>query len=144
LTDSLLGELIENGLEIVDKQRLLTTFAPLIRASKDSLDEELERYRTLVSARWGENADRAFRSVGDIEVPLLLEGLYAQRAQETEKENVRLAERASSAEARAKVADKDKADLSRLRSKASEKHQKAVRKQRAAKSRPGKKRRRGK
>jgi hypothetical protein len=144
LTDLLLYELVESGIEIVDQTRLQTTFAPLINASKEKLPEELEKHRARLPAVFGEDPEAAFRDTGSIDVPLMLEGLYAQRAETLEVKVGTLQRRAEAAETRGRLTEAQKQELERLKREKSERRRKEQKRRRAAESRPKTKRRRRK
>ncbi len=142
LTNSLLWELAERGLAFVDSAKLLTVFSPLIDASRQRLDDELERYRALVSDRFGEESAQAFRDAPALDVPFLVDTYFAQRATALEAQLRQEQERASKAEAVARLSDKERRELARLTEKERQARAEAKRKKRAAESRKGKRRKR--
>ncbi len=78
LVNGILWELSERDMAIVDKQRLQTVFSPLIAASKEQLDIELNVHKMLISHRYGESAEAAFHEVKDIDLPIVMESYRAQ------------------------------------------------------------------
>ncbi len=142
LVSLLLYELSEQGVEVVDQERLRTTFAPLISASRDGLEQELEKNRVGVTALYGEGAENAFRDVRSQDAPFVLQGWYAQQAQVLTEEVGKLTTRAEAAEAKARLTDEERRQLERFKLEKRER-QRAERKRRAAaKSNPSKRRRR--
>ncbi len=144
LVGFLLYELVESGIEIVDQARLQVTFAPLINASREKLDEEIGKYRALLPAFYGEHPEKAFRDAGALDVPLMLEGFYAQHAASLEQQIEVLQKRTEALEAKGRFTEAQKEELERLRLEKGERRRKETKRRRAAASRPGKRRRKKK
>jgi len=89
LTNSLLWDLSQSGLAIVDRSKLQAAFGPLVRASKETLNAELIRHRTLVAEQYGVDADRAFSESDDLVTPVVLDGYYSQVSAKLEQDIVR-------------------------------------------------------
>jgi hypothetical protein len=138
LVGFLLYELVESGIEIVDRARLQVTFASLINASKEKLEEEIDKYRTLLPALYGEHPERAFRDAGALDVPLMLEGFYAQHAASLEQQLEALKKRTEVAEAKGRFTEAQTKELERLRSEKERRRRKETQRRRAAASRPRK------
>ena len=79
LTSSLLCELAERNLSLVDRKKLSNIFAERIDASKAKLAEVLEKHRELIAEAYGEPAIQDFREVDDLDVPILLENYETQQ-----------------------------------------------------------------
>ena len=137
LFDGLFGELSERGFTIVDKSRLQTVFSPLIDASKNKLQEELARHRTLIAQRYGERAEEAFGQVSDLDASTVMHSFYAQRTEELELRLERM-----STQTRTNLSDKDRQELEILRSEKAFRKQRELKRKRAAESNPKKKKRR--
>lgn len=141
LVSLLLYELKESGVEIVDRERLQTTFAPLISASRDSLADEVEKNRLLVTSLYGESAERAFRDVRAEDAPLVLQGFYAQQAKTLAAEVDRLAERVHVAEAKGKMSEAERKQFERLKLEKGERKRAERKRRAAAKGNPSRRRR---
>lgn len=124
LTSNLLFELTENNLDIVDKAKLRVIFAPLIDASKKSFDEEVLKHRVLISEKYGEQRSKAFSDIADIDVPIVYESYYAQKSADLERKQVE----ASKAEMTARISEKERAELEKLRLQEKQRQQKAKKK----------------
>jgi len=139
LTNSLLWELSERNLAIVDKSRLQGAFSPLIAASKEKLAEEMDHHRALISQRYGEAAVKAFNETSSLDVPIVLESYYAQKAEELARKLTEEEKRRKEAETIAKLSPKDREELERFRMEKKLRQKKALAKKRAVASRRGKK-----
>lgn len=122
LTDSLLLELAERDLTIIDKSKLEITFSPLINASSAKLEEVLERQHALISQKYGEDAEKAFRETSPLDLPLVIESYHIQRIEDLERKLEREQELRVKAQTTAKLNEKERAEFERL--KASEKARK--------------------
>ena len=144
LANSLWWELSERDLTIIDESKLKTTFSPLIDSSKEKLGEELDRHRALIATMYGEDGHKAFENARGLEVPTVLESLYAQEAKQIE----RLYEEEKGArivlQNHTALSEKERRELEVLRIEKKQRELKARSKKRAAKSRKrkGNKRRR--
>lgn len=132
ITNSLIWELHERNLAIVDKAQIQRTFAPLVNASKEKLDEELDQHRILISQKYGESALKALKDTPAVDVPLVLESLYAQTAEELTERLEREQKLRLEAQRRARVSEKDLSELEKLRAEKRIREQKARSRQRAA------------
>ena len=135
LTSNLLAELAEYNLDIIDKSKLRIVFMPLIDASKEKLNDEIEKHRVLISERYGEQSVKAFSDVYDLSAPVVLESYYAQKAADLERKLLE----ASKAEKHAKISEKERAELEQLRIEKKQRQQKKKKQQRRIASRPKKK-----
>lgn len=84
-TNALLWELSARSLSVVDERKLLVAFSPLVDASREQLDEELEHHRALLADKYGEDAIGAFEDIPKLATPIVLGSLHAQRAEELER-----------------------------------------------------------
>ncbi len=145
LTDSLLWELAERNLSVVNKEQMQATFSPLISASEADRDEQLQHHRALISQQYGEDAVQAFRHADPLDLPIILGSFHAQRAQAAETRLHEAEARRQEAEAKREEAEKTAkkavskvAELERYGSRRRDKKRKEVKRKRAAASRPGK------
>lgn len=120
LTDTLLVELEKRDLQIVDPAVLEITFSPLVNASREKLDEELEKHRALVADRYGQ---QAFEPVASTDAPIVLDALLAQEVEALSRALVASNARGKAA-AKAVLAGKERIELERYRAKSKEKGQK--------------------
>ena len=139
LTDSLLWELNERGYSIIDEEKIQTTFTPLINASKKKLEEEIENYRHLVSQVFGENHEHAYKEVNPIDLPIICDSYYAQKAQEFEDQLKMEQKRRVVAEKTQQLTEKERREFEILKAKVKAKKRVAASKKRAAKSNPKRK-----
>jgi hypothetical protein len=86
LTNSLLWDLSQSDLAIVNRARLQAAFAPLVRASRESMDQVLVKNRLLVAEHYGADSADAFHDTGDLEMPVVLDGYYAQVSSRLEQD----------------------------------------------------------
>lgn len=144
LTNSLLWELAERGLSIVNKSVLQRVFSPFISASKERLSEEIQHHRVLIAQRYGENGVKAFEDADSFDLPIAADSFYAQLADDLSQ---RLVEERSLRErelAVVKTAERSMGELALLRAREKIRHEKALTKVRSAAKKDGKRRRRGK
>lgn len=142
LTNGLVWELSERGVAMVDTSRLHAVFSPLVAASKEKLEEEVEHHRALIAQRYGEDAEKAFRELNELDVPIVLESYYAQRAEELAKRVADEERKRKEAQVQAKMSEKDAAELRRLRAEQTLREGKKRAKRAAAKNKRKRKRRR--
>lgn len=141
LVNGLLWELAERGLAILDRTRLQVAFSPLIVASRERLQEELESHRVLIARRYGEDADKAFTEASELDLPVVMDSYYAQKSAELEKQLMEEKKAREAIQAQASLTEKERRELAILQAKEKQRRQKALSRQRAVASRPGRKRR---
>lgn len=135
LTETLLWELKERGLAIVDRTRLRTTFQPQIDASREHLDQELERHHELIQSMYGISGEEAIRQAPDVELPLILDSITVQETEELHRRYEQEKASRIAAQAQAALAKKDREELNLLRSKEKERERRGKSRKRAAASR---------
>jgi hypothetical protein len=142
LTANLLTELSERNCDIIDKNKLYNVFAPLISASKEKLEEELEHHRALISNRYGEKAVSAFHETSSLHMPIVLESYYVQKTEFLTKELQKEKIRTVTMKAATELTEKERNELTRLRTEKRLKQTKAARKKKH--SNPKKKKKKNK
>lgn len=135
----LFGELSERGLTIVDESKFRTVFAPLVDASKNQLEEAVEKHRVLIEQKYGRKADEAFSQVNDLDASTVVHSFYAQRTEDLE---LRL--KKVTAQKQANLDDDERHELEVLRSERAFRKQRDLKRKRAAASRPKGKRKKKK
>jgi hypothetical protein len=138
LVDGLLWELAQDGFEVVDRARLLKVFAPSVEASVEYLSEQLEEYKALSAEQYGVDPRRAFAEA--LDAPLVERALLVQRASSAEEQQDRERIEKLAAQDRAKLSEKEMAELNRLRARQEERRRRAERRSRAARSKPRRRR----
>lgn len=137
--EQLLWELAQEGVEFVDRRTLLRKFSGVVEAAKDELTSAIKDRREYLVDKYGPNPEKAFADADPLDFPWI--------AKDVQKEALdRMAQRLAEAQKReevilagAKIADRERSELARLRTKQEQRHKKALRKKRAAKSRKGRK-----
>jgi len=135
LTSNLIFELTEYNLNIIDKSKLSFVFGPLINASKEKLKEEIENHRESIYEKYGAQSATAFSNINDLNAPVVIESYYAQKAADLEKKLIE----ASKAEKHARISEKDRIELERLRIEKKQRQQKKNKQERRSASRLKKK-----
>jgi hypothetical protein len=135
LVDSLLWELSERDMTIIDQNKLKITFSPLIAATKGALEEELIRHRSLIAQRYGEDAIGAFNEINNVDQPIVVANLLAQRANDLEEMLTKEQQLRIEAQQQAKISDKDRKRLAILESEKQQKKKRAQSRKRASQSR---------
>jgi hypothetical protein len=135
---SLLWELSEYGVDLVDRSRLQATFTPLIAASKEKRDEVMQLYRARISKVYGESADQAFAEVSDLDIPVALQSYYAQQAEELAEKLEEEQKRRVQAQAQGRLSQKERDELDRLRMEKKQRERRARAKRQAGADRKGK------
>ncbi len=115
LTNGLIWELAQRDLAIVDKTRLVATFAPYIAPAKEKLNDELDRHHLLISQYYGEDAAKAFRHADDLDIPIILEGLESQLTKELAEQLSKKSRLLEETQARARLTRKEQEELARFR-----------------------------
>jgi hypothetical protein len=141
LFDGLLGELSERGFAIVDRARMQNVFSPLVVASREKFNEEIETHRLLIANRFGEDPSKAFREVDDLEVPVFVHSYYIQKASYLEQQLQEEKKSRKVLESEQKLTVKERKEYEILKAERKERKKKALSKKRSTASRPGKKRR---
>jgi SIR2-like protein len=118
LTNSLLAELSERNLNIVDKSRMELAFYTLTSASRDRLDEVTNRNRVLISEQFGEDAANAFREISALDAPFVLDNFQVQRVEELERQVAFEQRQRIAAQTGAKLSEKERQEYDRLRAEA--------------------------
>lgn len=139
LFDGLLWELSERGFAIVDRTRLQNVFSPLVVASRTKFQEEMETHRALVANQFGEDPNKAFKEVNDLEVPILVHSYYIQKAAQLEEQLEEEKRVRKSLETQKKLTGKEREEYESLKAKEKKRKHKVLSKKRAAASRHGKK-----
>lgn len=137
--EQLLWELTQEGVEFVDRKTLLRRFSGVFEAAKDELQSTMRDQREHLVDRYGPDPSKAFSDVDPLDLPTVAREVnqlalarMGQRVADAQK-------REAAALAAAKRSQKDQDELVRLRTQQQMRHKKALRNQRAAASRPGKK-----
>lgn len=118
LTNSLLAELSERNLNIVDKSRMELAFYTLTSASRDRLEEVTNRNRVLISEQFGEDAANAFSEINSLDAPFVLDNFQVQRVEELERQVEFEQRQRIAAQTGAKLSEKERQDYDRLRAEA--------------------------
>ena len=130
LTNGLLWELSQGGGDFVEYGQIEKVFYGQIHAAKEQLKEELDTHRLLVAEEYGEDAEAAFSSVRDVDLPVVLRSFIAQKAVVLEQQVEIERKGREAAEKRALLRDKDAKALVRFRQKQEEKARKRRKKRR--------------
>ena len=138
LFSGLFWELSEHGLAIINKSTLQTAFAPLVTASTSQLQEEVKKHQVLISQRYGENADKAFSKVNDLDIPIVMHSFYAQRVETLEQRLKKVASQQKN------LNDDERHELEIFRSERAYRKRRELKRQRALESRPKGKRKKKK
>jgi hypothetical protein len=144
LFDGLMLELEQRGYSIVDKSTVQRAFSPLIDLSRERLQEEIEKHRTLTATMYGQESAKAFQAVSAVDLPLVLNSFYAQRAQRAEKALVTERNARVVAQHASTISETERDELARLRAEKAQRKSRSEAKKRAAMSRRGLKRKKKK
>ena len=144
LTSSLLCELAERNLSLVDRKKLSDAFADRIDASRDRLDEVTQKHRELISDLYGEPAVQDFQEVADLDVPFVLENYEKQQISDLKARLEAETQARIAAQSQKRLTEKDRTELSSLRARDQQRRAKAQKNKRRAASRPSKKRKKKK
>ena len=115
LTDELLSELDQRGFSVVDRQRLMHVFGPLINASREDLQEVLARHRELLAEKYGEASTHAYAEVDPLDAPAALLMAQTQRAAMLEVELNRSKGREANLAKEARLTEQERSELEKLR-----------------------------
>ncbi|HEV2709892.1 MAG TPA: SIR2 family protein [Edaphobacter sp.] len=135
LFDGLMLELEQRGYSIVNKNTVQRAFSPLIDLSRERLQEEVEKHRTLTASMYGQDSSEAFQNVTPLDSPLTLNSFYAQRAHRAESALVVERNAKEIARRTATISEKERNELARLRAEKAQRKIRNKSKKRAALSR---------
>jgi hypothetical protein len=135
LFDGLMLELEKSGYSIVDKTTVQRAFSPLIDLSRERLNEELEKHRSLTASMYGKDSSKAFEAIRPIDVPLALNSFYAQRARTAESALAREKDARLVAQSARVISETEREELARLRAEKAQRRLRSKAKKRAALSR---------
>lgn len=140
----LLWELAQGGVDFVDHKTLLRRFSGIIEVARADLTGLIRSRREYLIEKYGPNPTMAFQDADPLDYPRLATEVNQEAFMKMDKRLSALEKRARTATEAAKISDKDRDELERLRADQRERQRKAEKKRRAAQSRTGKKRRRRK
>ena len=135
LFNNLLWELSERGLAIVDRTRLQTIFSPLVVASRTKFQEEMETHRVLITSQFGEDPEKAFREVSELEMPIVVHNYYIQKSIQLERELQEERKAKEALKAQTALTRKEREEYVILKSREKQKKLKSLSKKRAVASR---------
>ena len=133
LINGLLWELSQGGGDFIDYGRIEKVFYGLIHAAKERLKEESDTHRLLIGEEYGEDAEAAYSSVRDVDLPVVLRSYFAQKAVVLEQQVKLERKTREAAEKQALLREEDAKALARFRQKQEEK----ARKRKTKRRRPG-------
>ena len=139
LTSSVLCELAERNLSLVDRKKLCNIFAERIDASKSKLSEVLEKHRELIAEAYGEPAIQDFRDADDLDVPFVLENYQTQQISDLKAKLEAETSARIAAQTQKRLTDKERTELNILRARDQHRRAKAQKNKRRAASRPKRK-----
>lgn len=138
--EQLLWELAHEGVEFVDRRTLLRKFSGVVEAAQDELASAIKDRREYLVTKYGPDPAKAFADADPLDIPWLAKDVQREALDRMQQRLSDAQKREVAARAAAKMTEKERGELARLRMKQEERHKKALRKQRAAASRKGKKR----
>lgn len=142
-TSELLGELGRSRASIVDNRTLRITFSPVVSAAKHQIGEFRRLHADLVADYFGEDPQKAFAEIPDVELPDVVASLNAQRAVAAESKVATTQAQLEAVAKKAALVDRDRAELERLRAAAKRTKRKVAKSKRKAAASPRRRRRRG-
>ena len=140
----LLWELAQGGIEFVDRRTLLRRFSGIIEVAESETMSLIGSRREYLVDKYGPDPATAFQDADPLDFPRLAVELAQEAFTKMDEKMEALEKRTREATAAAKISDKERAELARLRAAQQERRRKAEKKRRAAQSRPSKRRRRRK
>jgi len=142
--EHLLWGLAQSGIGFVDNATLQRRFSGVIEAAESDLKAAISDRRQYLVEKYGPDPGNAFADVDPLDIPRYAAEVHKEALKQMEREIRAVQRREGEARAGARVSEKERAELIRLRARQQGKQRKAERKRRAAKSKRGKKGRRRK
>jgi hypothetical protein len=141
--EQLLWELTQEGLEFVNRSALLRKFGGVVQVGREGVDAAVRERREFLVDRYGPDPAAAFSDVDPLDLPDIARDMdkEALARMEDRVAEARRKEMEARDEARgvAKLSQKERDELVRLRGQQKARHNKAEKARRAAASRPGSK-----
>ena len=140
----LLWELAQGGVDFVDRKTLLTRFSGVIEVAETELKTLISSRREYLFEKYGPDPAKAFSGADPLDLPRLADEVWQEALKNMEGKLKAAKKQAREAKATARISEKERDELARLRAIARERRRKAQSKRRAAQSKPRKKQRRRK
>lgn len=138
--EQLLWDLAQDGVEFVDRATVLRKFSGVVEAAQDELSLAIKDRRDFLVETYGPDPAMAFADADPLDIPWLAKEVQRDALNRMEQRLSEAQRRESAAQAAAKMTEREKTELARLRAKNEQRHQRGLQKQRAAKSTKSKKR----
>ena len=137
--EQLLWELTQEGLEFVNRSALLRKFSGIVEVAREGLDSAVRERREYLVELYGPDPAAAFSEVDPLDLPGIARGVNRDALTRMEQRVAEAQRREAAAREAAKVSEKDREELIRLRAKQKVRHKKAMKNKQAVASRPGRK-----
>jgi len=142
--ESMIQSLYDEGIILFDRTAFRRVFDSTVSAADDQFAMALNQHRELVEEILGPDPARAFAEVDDLSKPIAARGIDSRVLQKLRVRAEEQERRAQRAELRARITDKDKVELEKLRHEKAARHRTAIRRKRGAAAKKAKRGRRGK
>ena len=142
--EQLLWELTQGGIEFVDRSAILKRFSGVIEAAEGELQTAIRDRRAYLLEQYGPNPENAFKDADPLDFPRIADEVSREALARMEKEVEDAKTREREARSAAKLGDKDRAELARLKAAEKDRQRKAKKRARSAQSRKGRRKRKKK
>jgi len=132
--EQLLWELTQGGIEFVDRSAILRRFSGVIEAAAGELQTAIRGRRDYLVEKYGPNPETAFKDADPLDYPRLADEVHLEALAKMEEEVEKAKSREREARSAAKLGDKDRAELARLKAAEKDRQRKAKKRARSAKS----------
>jgi SIR2-like domain len=142
-TSELLGELSRSRASIVDARTLRLSFSPVVTAARQELKRFQQQHAELVADYFGEDPEKAFSDIPDVELPDVVASLNAQRAVAAEARVAVAQTQLVAISKRAVFAEAERTELERLRANVKTTKRREASRKRSDAARPKRRRKPG-
>jgi hypothetical protein len=137
--DQILWELAQSGVQFVDQKTLLSRFSGVVEAARTELTSAIADRREYLLETYGPDPNRAFADADPLDLPRLANEAHAEILNAMERKLATSQSAVGAAQATARISQKEREELARLRAERDERQRKAGHKKRSAKSKKKKK-----
>jgi hypothetical protein len=142
-TSELLGELSRSRASVVDARTLRLSFSPVVTAARHELKRFQQQHAELVADYFGEDPEKAFSDIPDVELPDVVASLNAQRAVAAEARVAVAQTQLVAISKQAVFAEAERTELERLRANVKTTKRREASRKRSDAARPKRRRKPG-
>jgi len=141
IANSLIWDLKESGINIVNKKIISGAFKPFLDSSKEGMEEALNDNRFQTIQRYGVDPDYAYRTAGDYEIPFVLSAYYKMSLDEKDAKITKLKKEVNEEKSKrvhisSTLSERERSDYERLKAEKKARKKKVKKRKASLKSDP--------